>query len=187
MKLREMAKVFGWKLTGVLKSCSACAKAKATTKSIPKMTTEERKASRPVEVLHLDTTGPYKRARGKNRYLVCIKDAFTSQVWSKFSEEKNSFTDKIDLILTRVSAKYLQLDNVGEWVWLKPVCAKHGITMQFTAPHTPQHNAVVEQKFQPIRNMAFAWRQASDMSDTDQMLHLAIAVDNCTIVRNLQP
>jgi hypothetical protein len=59
--------------------------------------------------------------------------------------------------------------------------------MQFTAPHTPQHNAVVEQEFPPIQNMAFAWRQASDMSDTDQMLHWAIAVDYCTIVRNLQP
>jgi hypothetical protein len=77
------------------------------------MTTEERKASRPGEVLHLDTTGPYKRTRGKNRYLVCIKDAFTSQVWSKFSEEKNSFTDKIDLILTRVSSKVLATGQCG--------------------------------------------------------------------------
>jgi hypothetical protein len=74
-KLREMAKVFGWKLTGVLKACSACAKVKATAKGIPKMTTKEHKASRPGEVLHLDMTGPYKRTHGKSRYLVCIKDA----------------------------------------------------------------------------------------------------------------
>jgi hypothetical protein len=69
-KLREMARVFRWKLTGVLKTCSACAKAKATAKSIPKTTSEECKASKPGEVLHLDTTGPYKRTRGKNWYLV---------------------------------------------------------------------------------------------------------------------
>jgi hypothetical protein len=78
MKLQEMARVFGWKLTGVLKSCSACAKAKVTAKSVPKMTTKKCKASKPGEVLHLDMTGPYKRTHGKNRYLVCIKDTFTS-------------------------------------------------------------------------------------------------------------
>jgi hypothetical protein len=84
----------------VLKFCGACAKAKATAKVVPKTTSDERKATKPGEVLHLDTTGPYTRTRGKNRYLVCIKDAYTSRVWSESGEEKNGFTDKIDMILT---------------------------------------------------------------------------------------
>jgi hypothetical protein len=61
MKLKEFARVFGWKLTGVLKACEACAKAKATAKAVPKTTSNERKATKPGEVLHLDTSGPYKR------------------------------------------------------------------------------------------------------------------------------
>ena len=131
-KLKETARVFGWKLTGVLKSCPSCAKSKATAKAVPKTTSDERKATTPGEILHLDTTGPYKRTRGKNRYWVAIKDAYTSRVWSEFGEAKNGFTEKIDLILTDLktrgySTKYLRLDNAGEWVWLKPVCAKHGI------------------------------------------------------------
>jgi hypothetical protein len=85
-------------------------------------------------------------------------------------------------------AKVLRLDNAGEWVWLKPVCAKHGgITMQFTSPHTPQHNAIVECKFPTIRNMAYACLQSSGMTEGEQMLHWAHAIDDCTIVRNLQP
>jgi transposase InsO family protein len=79
------------------------------------------------------------------------------------------------------------LDNAGEWKWLKPICTKHGITMQFTAPNTPQQNAIVEREFPTIRNMAYACLQASDMSDADQMLHWAHAVDDCTVARNLQP
>jgi hypothetical protein len=111
-----MAKVFGWMLTGVLKSCSACAKVKATMKSVLKTTAEEHKATKPGEVLHLDTTGPYKRTRGKNRYLVCIKDAFTSLIWSEFGKEKIIFTDKINLILTNNKARGFPAKYFCDWI-----------------------------------------------------------------------
>jgi hypothetical protein len=106
----------------------------------------------PSEILHLDTTGPYKRTRGKNRYWVGIKDAFTSRVWSEFGPEKNSFTDKIELVLMNLKSrglpvKYLCLDNAGEWVWLEPVCARLGITMQYTAPSTPQQMRLLRESF----------------------------------------
>ena len=84
-------------------------------------------------------------------------------------------------------AKYLCLDNAGEWVWLEPVCARLGITMQYTAPSTPQQNAIVEREFLTIRNMAYACLQASSMNDSNQMLHWAHAIDDCTIARNMQP
>ena len=35
--------------------------------------------------------------------------------------------------------------------------------------------------------MAYACLMASDMSENEQMLHWAHAVDDCTIARNLQP
>jgi hypothetical protein len=59
--------------------------------------------------------------------------------------------------------------------------------MQFTAPHTPQQNSVVEREFPTIWNMAFACLQASDMSEAEQVLHWAHAINDCMIVRNLQP
>jgi transposase InsO family protein len=67
------------------------------------------------------------------------------------------------------------------------MCARLGITMQYTAPSTPQQNAIVEREFPTIQNMAYACLQVSSMSDSDQMLHWAHAIDDCTIVRNLQP
>ena len=41
--------------------------------------------------------------------------------------------------------QFLQCDNAGENIaGLKAVCDSNGITMEFTAPHTPQMNGVVE-------------------------------------------
>ena len=59
--------------------------------------------------------------------------------------------------------------------------------MQYTAPNTPQQNGIIEREFPTIRNMAYASLQASDMSESEQMSHWAHAIDDCTIVRNLQP
>jgi hypothetical protein len=42
----QMARVFNWKLTGVLKSCGACVKSKATAKPVPKTTSEDRKSNK---------------------------------------------------------------------------------------------------------------------------------------------
>ena len=142
--------------------------------------------------MHLDTSGPYKKTRGHNRYWVGLKDAYTSRVWSLFGREKDSFTKDIDLLFTDLNSKghpvrILWLDNAGEWKWLRPVCARHGIQMQYTAPNTLQHNAIIEREFPTIRNMAYACLMASDMSENEQMLHWAHAVDDCTIARNLQP
>lgn len=45
--LEKTAKEIGWELTGTLKTCDACAKAKAVAKRVPKTTSE--KATEPGE------------------------------------------------------------------------------------------------------------------------------------------
>ena len=40
--------------------------------------------------------------------------------------------------------KYIQYDNAGEHKTLKKYCKENGITLEMTAPNTPQHNGVVE-------------------------------------------
>jgi transposase InsO family protein len=83
--------------------------------------------------------------------------------------------------------KFVRMDNAPEWDSLKPICAQMGITMEYTAPYTPQFNGLVEREFSTIRNQAMACLLGSDMSSSEQMLHWAHAVDDCTIARNLQP
>ena len=44
--------------------------------------------------------------------------------------------------------KYLRCDNAGEHMSsLKDLCRRHGIQLEYTAPHTPQQNGVVERAF----------------------------------------
>jgi len=83
--------------------------------------------------------------------------------------------------------KFLRLDNAGEAKLLEDVCKRHGIKMEYTAPDTPQYNAKVEREFPTIRNMAYASLMASGLSNNEQMLHWAHAVDDATLMRNLQP
>ena len=55
--LEKMAKEIGWELTGILRTCDACAKAKAVATRVPKTASEE--ATKPGEHLFVDTSGPY--------------------------------------------------------------------------------------------------------------------------------
>jgi len=84
--LRKQAKQNNWKLTGVLRACGPCVKAKATAKPTKKTSVE--KATKPGQRLYLDSSGPYKKTRGKNQYWALIVDEYTSRAWSFFSHEK---------------------------------------------------------------------------------------------------
>jgi hypothetical protein len=120
-------------------------------------------------------------------------DQHSGRAWSFFSGEKTGFTDVLKIELERLKAlgfavKTLRMDNAGEWqAHVAPMCKSLGITPEFTAPHTPQFNAKVEREYPTIRNMAAACMTASDFSRSEQMLLWAHAVDDCTILRNLQP
>jgi molybdenum cofactor biosynthesis enzyme MoaA len=48
-----------------------------------------------------------------------------------------------------VKIKFLRCNTAGEehLKELKKVCEKHGVTLEYTAPHTSQHNGVVEHRF----------------------------------------
>ena len=192
-KMRAQAKEYNWKLTGTLSACDSCAKAKATAKAVPKKPSLDEEELDPGEVLHIDSSGPYKRTRGNNRFWCSIKCKRTKRVWSLFDPHKDNFTPGIMEVVQWLKAKgfevkVIRVDNAGEWkAHLEPECKKLGIKVEYTAPHTPQQNATVEREFPVIRNMAYACLMASGMKDNEQMLHWAHAVDDCTLARNLQP
>ena len=53
--LKKMAREIGWELTGTLRTCNECIKAKAVAMRVPKTTLE--KAMKPGECLFVDTSG----------------------------------------------------------------------------------------------------------------------------------
>ena len=51
---------------------------------------------------------------------------------------------------------------------LRLVCDKYGITMEYTAPNTPQQNGVVERKFVTIRDRSSAMTYNANWSATQE-------------------
>jgi hypothetical protein len=70
--------------------------------------------------------------------------------YAKKKSEVPKVTDKILQLLKSQGCKidYLRCDNASEHrTDLKVICMSFGVTMECTAPNTPQQNGVVERKF----------------------------------------
>ena len=86
-------------------------------------------------------------------------DEYTKYKWSNFVERKSDFTPIVisrlrELIYLNFKPKYIRLDNSGENIKLKNDLITNmnypdirNIKIEFTAPHTPQQNGVVERSF----------------------------------------
>ena len=167
-------KQMGIKLVGSLKACEACMKAKARAKPVKKSTNKI--ASRVGERVFLDTSGPFAPSIRGSRYWGKICDQFSGKTWDRFLTNKSLIPDMVDDILTSLLAsnhpvQFLRCDNAGEHQdKLQKVCNKFGVTLEYVAPHTPQHNGVVERRFVTDRNRAMAMMLAAQLTPAAQNL-----------------
>lgn len=163
------------KLTGDIRFCSACAKAKAKQKNVRKVTGQ--KATRKGQRLYLDVSGPFSETPQKSRYWLKAVDEYTRKSFDFFMQHKSEVSTKTDQLLTKlnglgIKVEFIRCDNAGEnKKKLEQVCDKHGVTLEYTAPHTPQMNGVVERRFAVDTNKALALMIAADLTtDMEQFL-----------------
>ena len=133
--------------------CDACQKAKQRRTSFKNK--KESSIDEPLHMLHLDLFGPVNvLSISKKRYTLVIVDEFTRFTWVYFLFRKDE-TPKIILdhvkLMENNSAhkvKILRSDNGTEFknTQMNEFCKQKGISHQFSAPGTPQHNGVVERK-----------------------------------------
>ena len=189
--LRDILAKRNYVVTGSRTACEACAFAKAKAKGVSKVTKELAKEKG--ERLYIDLSGPYKNTVSKNKYWILIVDDKTRKAWSFFVPNKGDMkkvTSSLINILkgAKVVVKYIRCDNGGENVsGLKDVCNDYGITLEMTAPHTPQTNGVVERKFVTIRDRAQAMMLAARLNDEHQGKLWAEAVSTATKLHNAVP
>jgi hypothetical protein len=187
--LEKTAKLIGWKLSGELRTCDACAKAKAIAKRVPK--TSVIKETKPGERLYVDVSGPYTASLGGSVYWAMAVDGKTRKAFSGFMKKKSEFGEFVESVIDKAATdghtvKYIRCDNAGENTkQLKEVCAKKGVTMEFTSPHTPQQNGVVERKFVTTRDMAYAVMLDARLTQGAQNKLWAEAVSTCTETGNV--
>lgn len=188
--LKNLAKAIGIELTGDKKPCEACAYAKAKAKAVCKTTLVKAKAKG--ERLFVDTSGPYKKSLAKNSFWVLVVDDYTRKAWSYFVDKKSKVKEVVEALLEKLSGcgvtvQYIRCDNAGENDALKVACEAKGITMEFTAPNTPQMNGVVERKFVTIRDKALAMMLAAKLTDERQGELWTEAVNTATKLDNAVP
>ena len=167
--LRITFKSMGIKLAGVLKPCDGCCRANAKARSVRKVTNTV--ANNIGERLFVDTSGPYPESASGNRYWVCIVDDKTRKSWSEFRKSKADLAKIVEHRIKHLSdlghtVKYLRCDNAGEHgAKLKKVCDTYNVVMEYTAPHTPQMNGVVERRIAVLLNGARAAMYAANLNE----------------------
>ena len=187
--LHATLKSIGLKPTGTFLACSGCAQAKARAKNIPKFTSL--KSTSPGERIYTDISGPYKKLLIGSNYWILFVDQYSGKAWSFFVLRKNMMAKVADKLFMQLKSAgytlpFLRCDNTGKNVaGLSKVCKTHGIKEEFTAPHTPQQNGVVECKFVTIQDRACAAMYAAKLSDEYHGLLWAESVHTHTQLTNL--
>ena len=182
--VRIMAEQQNWTLTGTVLPCGSCALAKGRANAVPKSTMT--KASMPGERLFLDISGPFSSSLLNNKYWLKIVDDRSRYSWDCFLPNKNGLDVPLQQLLTKNKAlgracKFLRCDNAGENnKQVRAVCDMFGITMEMTAPYSPQMNGVVERSFVTCKERAFASMYCARFLDNLQARPSALFfVNNC--------
>ncbi|GAA0150755.1 hypothetical protein LIER_09621 [Lithospermum erythrorhizon] len=119
--------------------------------------------TRVLELMHMDLMGPMQveSIGGKKYVYVCVDD-FSRYIWVEFLREKsNTFKVVKKLILQVQNEKEQHVARIRsghgkefENSKIAKFCADEGITHEFSAPITPQHNGVVERKNKTNQEMS---------------------------------
>jgi hypothetical protein len=137
----------------------------------------QEKATTPGERLFIDISGPYAKSAVGNKYWVMAVDDYTRKRWSYFIKKKSDIGTVIEALRTKLAGgagymtKFVRCDDAGDnSKQLKKACENQGVKMEYTAPHTPQHNGVVECGFVTVRQRALAMMLSVKFTDEYQGL-----------------
>ena len=141
--------------------CRACALGKLKRKPIS--TQPASRVQLLLELVHSDVCGPMEVAgTGGAVYFALVIDDLSRYVFVLFLPKKSDLLEKLSNLLAflkvnkNTSIKSLRCDNGGEYTTkhAKNFCHKNGISIEYTAPNSPQQNGVAERKNGSIMTLA---------------------------------
>ncbi|GJZ85182.1 retrovirus-related pol polyprotein from transposon TNT 1-94 [Tanacetum coccineum] len=111
----------------------------------------------------MDLFGPSAvQSYGGNFYTLVIVDDYSRYTWTRFLKHKNEAFDQFEILSKRIQTQKgcpiisIRTDHGREFdneVQFGAFCDANGITHNFSAPHTPQSNGVVERKNRTLQDM----------------------------------
>lgn len=131
--------------------CATCEMGKQSRKSHPsRINTNIVEA---LELLHIDLCGPSTiEIIGGSKFILVIVDDFSRFTWVFFLKQKSEATPKLKMFIKQVELQLRKLvrnirsDNGIEFKnkEFKDFLTDKGVSHNFSAPYTPQHNGIVE-------------------------------------------
>jgi transposase InsO family protein len=175
--------------------CETCLRGKQTRAPLTGSKGGSTRATRPLEVVHMDLAGPYAHTgRDGALFLLVVVDDYTRYLWVRGLARKwqafDSFKQYKALAETQHCAAGLRItqvrsDNGGEFVSndFTQYLQASGIQRQLTAPYTSQQNGVAERAIRTINDAARTTLLASGLPSSFMFDAIAHAV----YVRNRLP
>ena len=145
--LKATARQHGIQLVGELAPCSGCSMAKGIRASTPHHTTS--RAAALLDMVHIDTAGPFPESLGGSRYVVMFVD-IASRFQRPYGTRDKSASAILGVVQRFVAdmglPRAFRTDNGTEYTNSDFVeyCNSLQIRRELTAPYTPQQNAPVE-------------------------------------------
>ena len=145
--LKAIAQQHGMQLVGELAPCSGCSMAKGIRAPTPHRTTS--RAEAPLDLVHIDTAGPFPESLGGSRYVVMFVDS-ASRFQHPYGTRDKSASAILGVVQRFVAdmgvPRAFRTDNGTEYTNLAFVeyCNSLQIRRKLTAPYTPQQNGPVE-------------------------------------------
>ena len=176
-------------LQGKVGECAGCSLVKCRAKA--NAGTTKTKATENGMRLFVDTTGPLPKSRGGMKYWQVAVDDKSDYSWTNFSATKTHMTEFVDKLVTQIKGRglnvlYLRCDNAGEHqTELRDLCVREGITIEYTAPYTPQQNGRAEKKIYVIWQRALTMMVHAKFTASTQNRFWAEAVACATYLENL--
>ena len=145
--LKATAQQHGIQLVGELAPCSGCSMAKGIRVPTPHRTTS--RAEAPLDLVHIDTAGPFPESLGGSRCVVMLVDS-ASRFQRPYGTRDKSASAILGVVQRFVAdmgvPRAFRTDNGTEYTNSAFVeyCNSLQIRRELTAPYTPQQNGPVE-------------------------------------------
>ena len=145
--LKATAKQHGIQLVGELTPCSGCSMTKGIRASTPHRITS--RAEAPLDLVHIDTAGPFPESLGGSRHVVMFVDS-ASRFQRPYGTRDKSASAILGVVQRFVAdrgvPRAFRTDNGTEYTNSAFVeyCNGLQIRRELTAPYTPQQNGPVE-------------------------------------------
>ena len=155
----ETARNNNIELTGDVKICEECVLCKIKKN---RMNKEDQHASKITgERLFIDISYVNKLSLGKNKYWLLVVDQKSRHKWCRFMATRNESNENVTDVISELksnglSPKFIRCDNSGENQHLEQYMTSQGhtgIRIEYTSPHTPQQNGIVEKGFESLYNL----------------------------------